>query len=172
MPDFRASERTFQLIVQVAGRAGRAEKPGRVIIQTIRPDNFCIQTAAELNYDAFAAREMALRKPLRYPPFGRLLKITVSAKKEAAAFEKARAIQVALARAISSIAPLQRRPPASVLGPAPAPLARIKGEYRYQVLLKADTSKLITDIVGKVREEMKSVGRTHVSLDRDPYSML
>jgi primosomal protein N' (replication factor Y) len=172
MPDFRASERTFQLIVQVAGRAGRAEKPGRVIIQTIRPDSFCIQTASELNYDAFAKRELFLRKPLRYPPFGRLLKITVSAKKEAAAFEKAKSIQVALARAIESVAPAQRRQPASVLGPAPAPLERIRGEYRYQILLKADTSKLITDIVSKVREELKSVGRTHVSLDRDPYSML
>jgi primosomal protein N' (replication factor Y) len=172
MPDFRASERTFQLIVQVAGRAGRAEKPGRVIIQAIRPDNFCIQTASELNYDAFARRELSLRKPLRYPPFGRLLKITVSAKKEAAAFEKAKSISVALARAIDALPPAGRRPPASVLGPAPAPLARIKGEYRYQILLKADTSKLIADIVRQVRDQLKSVGRTHVSLDRDPYSML
>jgi primosomal protein N' (replication factor Y) len=172
MPDFRATERTFQLIVQVAGRAGRAEKPGRVIIQAIRPDNFCIHTASELNYDAFARRELSLRKPLRYPPFGRLLKITVSAKKEVSAFEKAKSIGVALARAIEALPPAGRRQPASVLGPAPAPLARVKGEYRYQILLKADTSKLIGDIAGAAKGELKSVGRTHVSLDRDPYSML
>ncbi|MFH1422851.1 MAG: primosomal protein N' [Planctomycetota bacterium] len=172
MPDFRSSERTFQLLVQVAGRSGRAEKQGYVIIQTNRPDNYCIKTAAKLDYDSFAKHELSLRKPLRYPPFGRLLKITISSKKEMNAFEKSKLISEALTQTIQSKYSNEKRLPVTILGPAPAPLSRIKGEYRYQILLKADNSKVITEIVSNIRNEIKSTGNTHISVDRDPYSML
>lgn len=163
-PEYRSRERTFQLLVQVAGRAGRGEDRGRVVVQTSRPDDFCIRAAAGLDYDGFARKELSLRKPLHYPPYGRLLQITTQSSGERAAFGRGKEIAQALREAS------QR--PVQVLGPAPAPVSRIRGEYRWHVLLKAPSSKLIHETAAAAKEHLRSSGKVRVIVDVDPYSML
>lgn len=128
--DFRAAERTFQLLTQVAGRAGRGEHPGRVLIQTMKPDHYAVTAAAGQDYPAFAAVEREMRRRFRYPPFVRLTSLTVSArtagKAEEAASELARKIDTP--DAPESI---------EIVGPAPAPGPRPEGFWRWQMLVRA-----------------------------------
>jgi len=163
-PDYRARERTFQLLVQVAGRAGRGEKQGRVVIQTSRPEDFCITTAASLDYEGFAQKELSFRKSLRYPPFGRLLQITAQARDERRAYEKSSEIARALHEAADSSV--------QVLGPAPTPIAKLRGYYRWHVLVKAPTSARIHEVARRCEEHLRSTGKVRVTSDVDPYSML
>lgn len=130
-PDFRAAERTFQLLTQVAGRAGRGEDPGRVLIQTMKPDHYAVIAAARQDYPAFAAVEQEMRRRFRYPPFVRLTSLTVSARSPGKAEEAAST----LARNI-----VTRDAPESIeiLGPAPAPGPRPEGLWRWQMLVRAD----------------------------------
>jgi primosomal protein N' (replication factor Y) len=126
-PDFRAGERTFQLLTQAAGRAGRRDRQGEVIIQTFEPDHPILQMAAQQDYHAFYNREIEQRKVLNYPPWGRLILIRFSGNPSVRvekAADKFRAL-------------LPAKPPFDILGPAPAPLSRIRGEYRFHILLKA-----------------------------------
>ena len=128
-PDFRAGERTFQVLTQVAGRAGRDSVPGRVLIQTFAPDHDAIAPVARHDYERFYRRELAQRRALGYPPCGHLVYALVSARSAAAA----EAAAAALARALEAEAlPADVR----LLGPAPAPLARLRGRHRFQLLLK------------------------------------
>jgi primosomal protein N' (replication factor Y) len=163
-PDYRARERTFQLVVQVAGRAGRGERQGRVVIQTSRPEDFCITTAAALDYEGFAARELSFRKSLRYPPFGRLLQITAQAHDERTAYEKSSEIAGALHSAADSSI--------QILGPAPTPIAKLRGYYRWHILVKAPTAAGIHEVAGQCEEQLRSSGKVRVVADVDPYSML
>ncbi len=163
-PDFRARERTFQLLVQVAGRAGRGERPGRVVIQTYRPKDICITAAASLDYNRFTKQELAFRKSLHYPPFGRLLRVTTQSKDERAAFEKGREIAQALRETPDA--------PVRVLGPAPAPLAKIRGEFRWHTLVKAPSSAKIHETAAACKNILRSTSRVRVVADIDPYSML
>jgi primosomal protein N' (replication factor Y) len=163
-PDYRSRERTFQLLVQVAGRAGRGERRGRVVIQTSRPDDFCIRAAAALDYGEFARKELSFRSRLHYPPFGRLLQITTQSQEERAAFEKGREIALAL----REVAPH----PVQVLGPAPAPVSKIRGEYRWHTLVKAPGAAIIHEIAEGCREHLRSKKKIRVVADVDPYTML
>ena len=130
-PDFRAAERTFQLLTQVAGRAGRGEDPGRVLIQTMKPDHYAVAAAARQDYPAFAAVEREMRRRFRYPPFVRLTSLTVSARSSS----KAEAAASALAREIvTPDAPES----IEIVGPAPAPGPRPGGLWRWQMLVRAD----------------------------------
>jgi primosomal protein N' (replication factor Y) len=128
MPDFRAAERTFQLLTQVAGRAGRDSQPGRVIVQTFAPEHYAIRPVREHDYEAFYAEELGHRAPLGYPPFGRLAHLLVSGPDEERTREGASRL-AAVARAAGQ--------PVEVLGPAPAPLARLRGRHRLQVPAEA-----------------------------------
>lgn len=128
-PDYRAAERTFQLLTQVAGRAGRAERPGRVVIQTFDPEHPSVRFAAHHDFRGFAEQELAERRRAGYPPFGQLLLIGYSGSDENAVEQMARA----RAQEFRQRAPAQVR----VLGPAPAPIPRVQGRYRWQVLLVA-----------------------------------
>ncbi len=130
MPDFRSAERTFQLLTQVAGRAGRGELKGRVLIQTFYPEHYALEHAKEQNYEAFYAEEIAFRRKLAYPPFVALASILIKHPNYNYAFDNAQILREALKRA--DTAKLCR-----VLGPAPAPLARLKGENRLQIIIKA-----------------------------------
>ncbi len=136
IPDFRAGERTFQLLTQVAGRAGRGDIHGEVIVQTFTPFNPAVQAARRLDYDGFCDQEAEYRRELMYPPFSHLVCITLQGRVE----EK-----VALAGQ-TLMKDLQGRLPPDViaLGPSPAPIARIKGDYRYQLLLRAPRTAAIT----------------------------
>jgi primosomal protein N' (replication factor Y) len=128
-PDFRAAERTFSLLTQVAGRAGRAAPGARVVVQTYSPEHYAVRLAAHHDYDAFAAKELLLRKELHYPPFGRLAYLGVSGV-------DARAVGDAGVRLASELRAAHAD--IEVLGPAPDPLAKARGEYRVRIALKTD----------------------------------
>jgi primosomal protein N' (replication factor Y) len=128
LPDFRAAERTFQLLTQVAGRAGRDRSPGRVLIQCFDPDHYAIRPVKTHDYETFYAEEMRHRAALGYPPYGMLVHAGISAEAEAAAAAGADALADAVRAAPEGI---------ELLGPAPSPLARLRGRYRYQLLVKS-----------------------------------
>jgi primosomal protein N' (replication factor Y) len=127
-PDFRGSEKTFQLLVQAAGRAGRAQKPGRVLLQTFHPEHYAIQAAAVGDYEAFAAKELEFRRELGYPPFGRLARVVLSSAEE----DKA---QRAAEEAAAALAPV-RSNATELLGPAPAFYRKLRSRYRFHLLVK------------------------------------
>ncbi|MGH0035236.1 MAG: replication restart helicase PriA [Myxococcota bacterium] len=128
LPDFRAAERTFQLLTQVAGRAGRDAAPGRVLVQTFVPDHYAIRPVRDHDYDTFYREEIAHRAALGYPPFGELAQIMVSGEDE----DAARSAADGLARVAGDATPAG----VEVLGPAPAALARLRRRHRFQILLK------------------------------------
>jgi len=145
LPDFRAAERTFQLLTQVSGRAGRsmATEDSKVFIQTYHPDHYAIQAAARHNYAQFYVQETAFRHELDYPPFSQLILVTVSAQNEQAAAEL-------------------------IPGLIPAPIAKLRGEYRYQRLLKKDELSM---------EELKQLNSldipgVKVDIDVDPMNLM
>lgn len=162
MPDFRAAERSFHLLVQVAGRAGRAEVPGKVLIQTRSPDHPAVAFAASHDVSGFIEQEMLLREELNYPPFSRLALVRVEAVDEArvqgAAEQLAR-----LARKEGGVA--------EVLGPAPAPLLRLRNRYRYRFLVRSnDRSALRAALLAVARAPADR--QVRVAIDVDPVNML
>jgi primosomal protein N' (replication factor Y) len=164
LPDFRAAERTFQLLTQVSGRAGRRDKPGEVVVQTYRPDDYSIAAAARHDYEEFYQREIKARRELHYPPFGRLVNIVVSAQEEKEAIARTTAIAEALGPASSDKS-------VEVLGPAPAPLQRLRGKYRWHVIVKGAAGA----VQQAVREALGSVGETASAschVDVDPVSLM
>ena len=132
LPDFRAAERTFQLLVQVAGRAGRGLRGGRVILQTYHPEHYAIRAAAAHDYSAFARRELAFREEMGYPPYGRLARLLYRHTQA----RKARQEAEALAEAIRERLREEGRPATDLIGPAPAFFARLRGAYRWHLLLR------------------------------------
>ncbi len=142
LPDYRAAERTFQLLAQVAGRAGRSRRGGRVIVQTYDPEHYAIQAAARHDYAAFARQEMAYRRELGYPPFGRLVALRVSDQNSGRC-------QAAATRLGRWLAAEIRRTGAQVdlIGPVPCFFARIGGKYRWQIVLRGpDPRRLLEDV--------------------------
>jgi primosomal protein N' (replication factor Y) len=135
MPDFRAAERVFQLMTQVSGRAGRGELPGRVVVQTYYPDHYAILAASTYNYAAFVERELKYRRWMHYPPFGVLANVLVQSGK----LEEAVGWSALLGKWFEKTAPEGVR----VLGPCTAPIARIKGVYRFHLILKAGSRKAL-----------------------------
>ena len=164
-PDFRAAERTFQLLTQVAGRAGRGEKPGRVLIQTMNPDHYAVALAAEQDYDAFYRRELMFRKALWYPPFTAMASIVVRSRKLAEALELSTALDKHL-----------RPPPQGLrlMGPASAPMVKLRTEYRFQFLVKSLKRRSVGQIVGRARRFAAKQGwpATALVADVDPIDFL
>src|SRR5215468_1282662 len=166
MPDFRAAERTFQLMTQVAGRAGRGELPGRVLIQTYYPDHYAIQDAVKQDYAAFFERELHFRRFMAYPPFTSMANVIV----RDTSLEKA----IRWSRRLSEyLAPFDNDG-LRVLGPAAAPLARLKREHRFQFLLKSQSrAKLAKLLFGALAFcDAKEIPQTAVLVDMDPLSLL
>jgi primosomal protein N' (replication factor Y) len=160
--DLRAAERTYQLLYQVAGRAGRGEKPGRVILQTYMPDHPVMAALAALQRERFVAAETEARREIAMPPFGRLVALIVSGKKEA---EVERAVR-ALARTAPSGDGLR------VLGPAPAPLALLRGRHRRRFLLKAPRAMAVQPVVRAWLAKVRLSRGVRIQADVDPYSFL
>ncbi|KAF1086771.1 Primosomal protein N' [Sporotomaculum syntrophicum] len=131
MPDFRAGERTFQLLAQVAGRTGRGDEPGEVLIQTFTPEHYAVQAAARHNYQAFFYKELGLRKEMGYPPFAKMVRILVYGRDEAAVQQAAEKIRAQLDRFAEGLSGGR----IMIIGPAPAPLARLKEDYRWHIIL-------------------------------------
>ncbi len=168
LPDYRSAERTFQLLTQVAGRAGRGERPGRVLIQTYAPHHYSIRAARDQDYARFIRRELDLRRDLMYPPFARLALVRIEGMDAARAGAIAAAAAAALAR--------DAKPDAMrVLGPAPAPIERIKGRYRFQVMLKANELKDLRGALTAMRAQIApraARDRVRLAIDIDPVNML
>ncbi len=169
-PDFRASERTFQLLAQVAGRAGRGSKPGRVLVQTRQPDHPSLVAATQHDYAGFARGELHLRRELGYPPFGRLTRIVVEGEAEEVARHAAalaRRLESATGRMDAASRPL-------ILGPAPAPLERLRGRDRSQLLIKANDPKSLAQLlaIAAVERSIPRGSTLRVVVDVDPISML
>jgi len=166
LPDYRAAERTFQLLAQVAGRAGRGEVPGEIVVQTMTPDHPAIQRAATHDFEGFAAGEITLREELGYPPHGRLIR---------AVFEDQDEARTALvARSCAEIIRAHTSPSeVVVLGPAPAAISKVRGRYRQHLLLKApglnSGLSLARGILIRFAEEN---ARPRIGIDVDPVSML
>jgi primosomal protein N' (replication factor Y) len=160
--DLRAAERTYQLLHQVAGRAGRAERPGRVLIQTYMPEQPVMQALAAGDRDGFLAAEAAARRGVGLPPFGRLAALVVSASDAEAADFAARA----LARAAPQL------PGMTVLGPAPAPLAILRGRHRRRFLVKAERGVSLQAALRDWLGRVKVAGSARVQVDIDPYSFV
>jgi primosomal protein N' (replication factor Y) len=165
LADFRASERTFQLLTQVAGRAGRGEQPGEAIVQTIYPDHYSIQLACRQDYPAFFEKELHFRRAMRYPPLVSLVNAVVRARTFAGAMDDA-ADLVQKVRASDAA-----RGDLRVLGPAPAPLGRLRGEYRAQLLIKGTNRKKIRDALQSALASRPDLQRRAV-VDIDPISVL
>jgi len=159
--DFRASERTFQLIAQVAGRAGRGERPGEAIVQTIYPDHYSIELACRQDYRAFYERELHFRKSMRYPPAVALVNAVIRARTYGAAMEDAAVIADTLRRTADGFV---------VLGPAPAPLGKLRGEYRAQLLLKGGNRRRLREAIMAVLASRADIARRTV-VDVDPLSV-
>jgi primosomal protein N' (replication factor Y) len=166
MPDFRAAERTFQLMTQVAGRAGRGELPGRVLIQTFYPEHYAIQDAVKQDYAAFFERELHYRQVMAYPPFTSLANVII----RDADLEKA----ITWSRELSQYFAPHNGDGLRILGPASAPLSRLKSEYRFQFLLKSKRKALLTKLLAGVLAycEKKEIPRTAVLVDMDPLQLL
>jgi primosomal protein N' (replication factor Y) len=164
LPDFRSAERIFQLLTQVSGRAGRAERPGDVILQSAVPDHYALRLAWAQDYEGFFQREMEFRRGMGYPPSVCLVNLVV----RSARAEEAAGHAEALARS------LRQRPTGRyrVLGPAQAPLARIKREYRFQVLLKGDRTAMRENVRQALRERFGDVRWPDVTVDVDPVSLM
>jgi len=165
LQDFRAAERTFQLLTQAAGRAGRGNTPGIVLMQTINPDHYAIRFAAEQDYEKFYAKELEFRRLMHYPPFSALANVIVRGTRE----EEALARSAALGRLVNP-APEGVK----ILGPAAASLARLKNEYRYQMLIKTSSRKRLNEILGRVRgfAAAEKWNPTALMIDVDPMTIL
>lgn len=171
LPDFRASERTFQLVTQVAGRAGRGALPGEVIVQTYAPHHPAIQLASRHDVEGFFQHELKLRRVHRYPPFTRLALILISAQQEGEAEKVAREV----ARALGAFAQTDAAGGLEVLGPALAPLSRLQRWFRWQVLLRASSPALLHAGLGVVESLppfASGAAEVRISLDMDPMQLL
>ncbi len=163
LPDFRAAERSFQLLYQVAGRAGRAEKAGTVILQTYCPENYAVDCAARLDYEGFVQQELRFRKELRYPPFSRLVRVLVEGRQLGQVQREAQQI----------CGLLHNLPDLQALGPAPTVIPRIKERHRMHALAKCFTDQAFQLCMDKLADvEARSTSSLRVILDVDPGSLL
>ncbi|MDE2127717.1 MAG: primosomal protein N' [Armatimonadetes bacterium] len=164
-PDFRAAEQTFQLVTQVAGRAGRGERPGKVVVQTFNPDHYALRAAIAHNYIQFYSREIEYRRELGYPPFGRIVNLLWQDEQSDAARRRARSA-AGIVRGIVADGTVK------VLGPAPAPIERIKGRYRWHVVLRAPNAFDLTTAVSKTMQAAPPDTATGLVIDFDPRSLV
>jgi primosomal protein N' (replication factor Y) len=164
LPDFRAAERTFQLLTQVAGRAGRGARAGEAIIQTLYPEHYGIRHASDQNYDAFFGEEIEYRRAMRYPPLQAMVNLVIRGPNARTAMADAGAIAQRLRQGAE-----QGR--YRVLGPAPAPLVKLRGEYRAQIFLKGSQRAALREAVTAALAAHPELRRRTV-IDVDPMSVL
>ena len=166
LPDYKAGERTFQLLTQVAGRAGRANLAGRVVIQTLNPEHYALKCARNHDYPTLYENELKLRRHLAFPPFGHLVSLRCEAEEEGLVKKAARALA-------AKAAELARGTGVKVIGPAPAPIARIQKRFRWHILLKGTNRRHLKELCGKLRGDLPAeCRRIKVVVDVDPENML
>jgi len=167
LPDFRAAERTFHLLVQVAGRTGRGERGGRVLVQTLSPDHPAIQAAARHDYQLFATEELANRKAWSYPPYTSMVRMVVRGPREPVAKEFAQHFAKLLAEAFGADGVAAR-----LLGPAPAPIARLRGLHRFHLQVQADDGPALHASIKRVLPKLAPPDDVQWIVDVDPLDML
>lgn len=168
LPDFKAGERTFQLLTQVTGRAGRGEIKGRVIIQTHQPNHYAIACAREHDYHKFYQTELEMRRRFHFPPFSRLVCLTLAGKSE----ERVKEAAMQTAELITSSSDLEKT---SLLGPVPSPLSRLKDKYRWQILLKSSYHRELHRICDRLNHSPPNLLRSNsvsLTMDIDPENMI
>ena len=167
LPDFRSAERTFQILTQVAGRAGRGQLPGRVLIQTYYPEHYALQHASKQNYEGFYSEEIRFRSQLSYPPFVVLASILIKNVDEQTAFSNAKLLRTSLDSANAEKA-------CRVLGPAPASLSRLKNEYRVQILLKSTSRRKLREVleIGLHLAEESGADMRNIYTEIDPVNLM
>lgn len=171
MPDFRAAERTFQILTQVAGRSGRGQHPGEVVVQTYCPGHYAVRAAADHDYAAFFRREMEVRQELNYPPFSRMARFIVSGPGEEEVESGSRVIREVF-NELSGISSGEKL--VNIIGPAPAPMSRVRGKYRYHLVLWGrglDVHRLVHSAVALLETRWRSK-KTNWTVDIDPQSIM
>jgi primosomal protein N' (replication factor Y) len=166
LPDFRAAERVFQLLTQVSGRAGRGDLPGRVLVQTYHPDHYAIQFAAKHDYPGFVAKEMQYRRWMHYPPLAVLANVIVQGR----TLEEAAGWAATLGRWFSAA----RLDKVRVLGPAAAPIARLKRIYRFHFVLKAERREALSRTLRAMLAyaEAQGIPRRNLIVDVDAIHLM
>ncbi len=165
-PDLRASERTFQLIAQVAGRTGRGEKGGRVLVQTMNPDEPVIQFAARHDYDSFARFELKQRKAVLAPPYRSMARVILRSLDENVVAEESKRVVKTIRSYIS-----EKKFPVRVLGPAPAPITRLRKYYRYHFQMTSEQIQTIQDLWREVVPHLKVTTDVELTIDVDPVDL-
>jgi primosomal protein N' (replication factor Y) (superfamily II helicase) len=172
-PDFRAGERTFQVLSQVAGRAGRGQDTGRVMIQTFYPDHYAVTAARDHDYPTFFQKEIELRKQLGYPPFSYLACLRLQGNQKQKTEDMARRVAERMIQVTGSWP--KRGKDLQVLGPVEAPLSKLKGKYRWQVFIRSKGPNLLHVFLKKVGESLRRLLKgsgVSLTIDIDPYQML
>lgn len=171
LADFRAAERTFQLLTQVAGRAGRGDQPGEVVIQTYYPNHYSLKYACSQDYLEFARKELELRRNLRYPPFTALASVLIQSKDSARAWSTAEAFAGRLSRRRKEFSDSSRM---RILGPAPAAIERLKGEFRVHILVRTtnrlELHRVLQASLEDVTDNKQELAR--ISIDIDPVNLM
>jgi primosomal protein N' (replication factor Y) len=168
IPDFRAAERTFQLLTQVSGRGGRGESPGRVIVQTFNPGHYAITKAKDHDYMGFYDDELALRSALSYPPLTRIVNLQLSSLSREKGMEGLQGLRHLIA---DSLAKNMLKDKVEVIGPAESPIARIKARYRWQLLLKGKDARAVHDLARDIISKA-SVSTLDIKVDVDPLNFM
>ena len=168
LPDFRAAERTFQLLTQVAGRSGRGEARGRVLVQTFFPEHYAVRLAADQNYEGFYSKEIRFRRMMHYPPCAALANIVAQDTN----LEKAARIAKQIGGFLSRVADAAQG--FKILGPTSAPLAKIEGRYRIQFLLKSSSRARLNEVLRRLADdcEQRGIPPQSVMIDMDPVSIM
>ena len=167
-PDFRAAERTFQLLTQVAGRSGRGDKKGEVIIQTYNPEHYAIECAMNQDFESFAYKELSYRKTLHYPPFYRISRFVFSHENHKflrANIDKNRKIFNHLKTQFDPIE-------INFLGPTPTPLVKLFNKYRYHIILKSKSARILKRAVNILKENLDFSNSIKMIIDTDPFSLM
>jgi primosomal protein N' (replication factor Y) len=171
LPDFRASERTYQLLSQVAGRAGRGTLGGEVVIQTSLPDHYAIRAAVAHDHESFATRELSERKGPAYPPWVRLLNVVLSSPDQRLAASAAEAASAWVRRRVAEGGRKGGAP--EIVGPAPSPIERLHGRWRWHFFVRSASSRAVGDAARALAEEFTlPAGDVRLALDRDPVALL
>ena len=168
LPDFRASERTFQLVTQVAGRTGRGDRGGRVLVQTFTPEHPAIQAAVRHDYQRFADEELPLREALGYPPYTSMIRLIVRGPHEQAT----RSLCRSSGASCSNTELCDRQAKARMLGPAPAPFAKLRGKFRFHMLVQCPDGEILRQAARKLLDKTKTPEEIQWIVDVDPLDML
>jgi primosomal protein N' (replication factor Y) len=163
LPDYRATERTFQLLSQVAGRTGRGPKGGRVIVQTYRPQHYAVLAAAQHDYESFARKELEFRRDLCYPPFSQLVRLVVEGPEEKRVSQRAHRIALTLR---------ESAPQTQILGPAPAPISMVRGKHRWHIIVKSPSEETTRSMLAAAEALLPVSGKLQVTVDVDALALL